>query len=290
MSHLELTYRLLSTEYLRVTYILIELVLSISFNSPRLNAVMRYTKVVSVEKLKLPKQTKFIDQSLHNSSLYFHLGTSNQTARRTSTTLPRGHVLRGEFSALIRKTSPTARFLQGDVYFCLLWSRGRFSLDQRFKNISARYCICLHLRRDKESFFWNVRIQLFQRLRNLTRMVGRGLNIHLIFFCNRALWILLWFHEPMDSPSSLSPPVKLVPLSDLISLTWPLLPINCLDAIKKGSVPKLCAIFMFFARIAKHVKIPTDVKDGRSGVRRLTGKSTIFCSQTGRWRWRPSTH
>ena len=41
MSHLELTYRLLSTEYLRVTYILIELVLSISFNSPRLNAVMR---------------------------------------------------------------------------------------------------------------------------------------------------------------------------------------------------------------------------------------------------------
>ena len=129
-------------------------------------------------------------------------------------------------------------------------------------------------------------IQLFQRLRNLTRMVGRGLNIHLIFFCNRALWILLWFHEPMDSLSSLSPPVKLVPLSDLISLTWPLLPINCLDAIKKGSVPKLCAIFMFFARIAKHVEIPTDVKDGRSGVRRLTGKSTIFCSQTGRWRWR----
>ena len=37
----------------------------------------------------------------------------------------------------------------------------------------------------------------------------------------------------MDSLSSLSPPVKLVPLSDLISLTWPLLAINRFDAIKK---------------------------------------------------------
>ena len=40
---------------------------------------MKYTKVVSAEKLKPPKQAKFINRSLHNSSLYFPLGTSNQT-------------------------------------------------------------------------------------------------------------------------------------------------------------------------------------------------------------------
>ena len=90
-----------------------------------------------------------------------------------------------------------------------------------------------------------------------------GLNIHLVFFCSRASWILLWFHALMDSLSSRSPPVKLVPLSDLISLTWPLLPTNRLKAIKRESVSKLCAIFMCSARIAKHVEIPTDV--GRKG-------------------------
>ena len=31
-----------------------------------------------------------------------------------------------------------------------------------FKKMSARYCTCLHLHRDKESFFWNVQIQLSQ--------------------------------------------------------------------------------------------------------------------------------
>ena len=53
----------------------------------------------------------------------------------------------------------------------------------------------------------------------------------------------------MDSLSSLSPPVKLVPLSDLISLTWPLLAINRLHAIKKESVSKLCTTSTCTARI-----------------------------------------
>ena len=35
MSHLELTYRPLSAEYMRGTYIITELVLSVSFKSPR---------------------------------------------------------------------------------------------------------------------------------------------------------------------------------------------------------------------------------------------------------------
>ena len=74
---------------------------------------------------------------------------------RTITTLLRGHVLRGEFSALTRKISPTAKFLRGKVHFCLLWSKGRYSLDHRFQKMSARYCTCLHLRCDRESSFWN---------------------------------------------------------------------------------------------------------------------------------------
>ena len=74
-------------------------------------------------------------------------------SRRTSKTLRRGHVLRGEFSVLIWTISPTARFLQGNVHFCPLWSRGRYSPDHRFQKVSARYCSCLHLRRHKESSF-----------------------------------------------------------------------------------------------------------------------------------------
>ena len=65
---------------------------------------------------------------------------------RTSITLPRGHVLRGEFSALISSKA---------IHFCLLWSRSRYSLNHRFQKVSARYCTCLHLGRDKESSFWN---------------------------------------------------------------------------------------------------------------------------------------
>ena len=48
--------------------------------------------------------------------------------------------------------------------------------------------------------------------------LGR-LKIHLMFFCSSVLWILLWFHVLIDSLSSLSPLVKLVALSDLITLT-----------------------------------------------------------------------
>ena len=79
MSHLELTHRPLSAECVRGTYIIIELVLSVSFNSPRLNAVIGYTKVIRRESSSFQKQAKFINRSLHNSSLYFHLGTPNQT-------------------------------------------------------------------------------------------------------------------------------------------------------------------------------------------------------------------
>ena len=67
----------------------------------------------------------------------------------------------------------------------------------------------------------------------------------------------------------------------------------------------MCATSMRTARTAKQVKmtpylftrlrprrtwkgqsIPTDVKGGRSGVWRSTGRSAIFCSQTRPWRRR----
>ena len=156
MSHLELTYRPLSAECVRSTYVLFELVLSISFKSPRLDAVVRYRKVISAGKLKLPNAGRVYQSvSLQQFSLLSPLAhrTKPFLSRRTSKTLRRGHVLRGEFSALIWTISPTARFLQGNVHFCLLWSRGRYSPDHRFQKVSARYCSCLHLRRHKESWF-----------------------------------------------------------------------------------------------------------------------------------------
>ena len=88
--------------------------------------------------------------------------TKSFLSKRTSAALPRRRVLRGEFSTLIRKISPTAKFLQGDVHSCLLWSRGRYSLDRRFQKIVGKILHLLHLRRDQESFFWNVQIQLSQ--------------------------------------------------------------------------------------------------------------------------------
>ena len=68
--------------------------------------------------------------------------TKSFLSKRTSTALPRRRVLRGEFSTLIRKIYPTAKFLQGDVHSCLLWSRGRYSLDRRFQKIVGKI---LHL-------------------------------------------------------------------------------------------------------------------------------------------------
>ena len=129
---------------------------------------------------------------------------------RTSTTLPRGHVLRGEFSALTRNISPKAKFLRGEVHFCLFWSKGRYSLDHRFQKMLARY-------RDRaaiqDTFYFTERVaRLSMLVICIWSDAGRilrvmqiqcsqtppqydpygGLNIHLIFFCNRASWILLW--------------------------------------------------------------------------------------------------
>lgn len=115
----------------------------------------------------------------------------------------------------------------------------------------------------------------------------------------------------MDHRRSLSPAVKLVPLSERISFTWPLLTINLRSANRKESVSKLWTTLICTMRIAKHVKIipycltrlrarqtwkgpkqstPTVVKGGWSGVRRSSGRSAIFCSRTGAWQRRQLTH
>ena len=126
--------------------------------------------------------------------------TKDFQSRRTSTTLPRGHVLRGEFSALIRTIFPTASLLsaleQGQIF-----SRPSFT-----KNVG----MILHLSPPAS----RQRILLLERVNTAFPNAveswpiwrgGGGLNIHMIFFCNTASWILLWFHALMDSLSSLSP-------------------------------------------------------------------------------------
>ena len=134
-----------------------------------------------------------------------------------------------------------------------------------------------------------------------------GLKIHLTLFCGRLSWILLRFHELLlNSLISRSPPVKLVALSDLISLTWPRLAINLLSAIRKESVSKLYAISRCTARIARHVKMtpylfmrarprrkqstPTEVKGGSWWMMRSAGKSAIFCWQKGSCLFLQSKH
>ena len=103
----------------------------------------------------------------------------------------------------------------------------------------------------------------------------------------------------MDSRSSFSPLEKLVPLSERISLTCPLLAMNLISANTKESVSRLCETSISTARMAKHVKInnPASLHETSSTLhlkrtkvvdtdrckgRLSTGRSAIFCSKTGR--------
>ena len=120
MSHLELTHRPQSAECVRGTYIIIELVLSVSFNSPRLNAVIGYTKVIRRESSSFQKQAKFINRSLHNSSLYFHLGTPNQTflaGENFDNPTERPRVARWIFRADLQQSDPFLSALEQEQIF-----------------------------------------------------------------------------------------------------------------------------------------------------------------------------
>ena len=208
-------------------------------------------------------QAQFINRSLHNSSLYFHLSTSNQSfpvEENFENPTKRPRVARWIFCADLDNISNGYIFTRQCPFLSALKQGQIFSRPSFPKSFGK----ILFLSPPASA----QRILVLERANTAFPNASEiwaiwGLNIHLVFFCSRASWILLWFHALMDSLSSRSPPVKLVPLSDLISLAWPLLPINRLNAIKWKSVSKLCAIFMCSARIAKHVEIPTDV--GRKG-------------------------
>ena len=76
-----------------------------------------------------------------------------------------------------------------------------------------------------------------------------------ISFWSRCDWMWERFHPRMACQSSLWAPTILVPLSDLIILTWPRRAVNRLRAFKKGSVSSDAAISMCTARDAEQVKI-----------------------------------
>ena len=82
-------------------------------------------------------------------------GTKPLPSGKVSTILLSGQEFRCEDSVATRTTSPTAKFLWGHTHFCLSCKRGRYSLLHLLQKISARYCICFHLRRENESSFLN---------------------------------------------------------------------------------------------------------------------------------------
>ena len=82
-----------------------------------------------------------------------------------------------------------------------------------------------------------------------------GLKTHLMLFCRRASWILAWFQLSIMTRSSLSPPTKFEPLSERISLTWPLRAIKRLSARMKELVSNEWHTFRWTARNAKKIKI-----------------------------------
>ena len=93
------------------------------FSSPEFRKIAQ--KITPKGKFKLLSASKVCQLASPKLLLSLSPCTAHQPflSAKTSTTLPRGHELRGEFSALTRTKSPTARFLRIVVHFCLLWSR-----------------------------------------------------------------------------------------------------------------------------------------------------------------------
>ena len=109
---------------------------------------------------------------------------------------------------------------------------------------------------------------------------------------------LSWFHCFIASDNSRLPPLKFVPLSNLISAGFPRLAMKRRSALMKESVSMVCATSICTARMVKHVKrtpylftmarplftlngpkqsTPTNVNGGWSGTILSGGKSAIFC-------------
>jgi len=82
-----------------------------------------------------------------------------------------------------------------------------------------------------------------------------GLNIQFISSLRSLFWICVWFNSCIASFSSRSALTKLVPLSDLMTLTGPLLAMNLLMALMQESELRLCASSRWTALMFRQVKI-----------------------------------
>ena len=79
-----------------------------------------------------------------------------------------------------------------------------------------------------------------------------GLNSHLMLLCKRYSWIWLSFHLEIASRSSLFPPTKLEPLSDLIISGIPRLAMKRRVELTNESLSILWATSKCMALVAKH--------------------------------------
>ena len=85
-----------------------------------------------------------------------------------------------------------------------------------------------------------------------------GLNFHVMVLEFKSCVILLLSRSFNDALSSYSPPIKLLPLSDVMIFTCPLLLINSLRANINDSAARLYAISRRNALIVKQTKITPD--------------------------------
>lgn len=84
---------------------------------------------------------------------------------------------------------------------------------------------------------------------------SRGLEKPLYLPLKKNIIYLTLFQPQMAPLSSCSPPIKFIPLSDLISQTWPVLGTNRGSELIKESVFKEAATSIWIALIARQVNM-----------------------------------
>ena len=99
------------------------------------------------------------------------LRTSPSLPFTTSTTLPSGHIPRGEFSSIINTRSWSLTFGQSFCHFRCLCSKGKYSLTHRFQNNVVRYRTWRH-RRLYISVSWNTPSGTEASLRKSSKWFG----------------------------------------------------------------------------------------------------------------------
>lgn len=146
--------------------------------------------------------------------------------------------------------SPICNPLLTVVHFCLSCNRGKYYFVHLFQKRSARYWTCFQRSLMYMSVFWNrlggkpgwhIRISLSRT--PLWCEAAGGLKVHLIPFWSIAFRSFCLFQLEIASCSYLLAPTRLVPLSDGICVTWPILLMNRLWALMQESVSKECAIY-----------------------------------------------